>query len=44
MKKKKVRRSGKKVLARKPERTIEMSFKTKGGGYVRHKVDDFTNG
>ena len=41
--KKKVKKRSKKVLGRKPERTIEMSFKTKAGGYVRYPVDDFTN-
>lgn len=31
-----------KVLGRKPERTVEMSFKTQNGGVVKYMVDVFT--
>jgi len=36
-------RKNKQVYGRKPERTVEMSFRTTNGGYVKHMVDVFTN-
>lgn len=33
----------KKVYARKPERTIDMAFRTTNGGVVRYPVDVFTS-
>lgn len=33
----------KKVYARKPERTVDMAFRTTNGGVVRYPVDVFTS-
>jgi len=42
-KKKLIKKKSKKVYGRKPNRTIEMTFRLSTGGYVKYMVDDFTS-